>query len=424
MNTMPPNSATTAHPSASASASDHKQSAPQSAPALKRYTWRGQNRAGQDLSGVLYGVDKDAVRAQLHQRGIIALNIRNTGEPLLRRVSTREVTRFLQELSTLYDSGVPLLRILDVQLYSEPKPYFRNIIQTIRLDVERGENLHTALRHHPKIFDELSCNLIASGEESGRLSEVLRNIVQSQEQRQRIRSQIQTALWYPIFVFLAAILVWTLILTFIVPVFESVYRTQGKTLPWLTQFLIQISHSIRDNWLIWLALIGLLLALLARWRQSRWQGVLDRWRMRIPLIGRLLRQAWHAQFARTLGLLYQSGVPLYQALETSAQTVSSVTMRQSIRAVIQDVLNSHSLSLAMTQYPIFEPSLIQRVQIGEESGSLSTMLLQHAQHNEFLVEQGIKRLSSLIEPIMVVVVGVTVAIMVIALYLPILNMGM
>ena len=424
MNTMPPNSATTAHPSASASASDHKQSAPQSAPALKRYTWRGQNRAGQDLSGVLYGVDKDAVRAQLHQRGIIALNIRNTGEPLLRRVSTREVTRFLQELSTLYDSGVPLLRILDVQLYSEPKPYFRNIIQTIRLDVERGENLHTALRHHPKIFDELSCNLIASGEESGRLSEVLRNIVQSQEQRQRIRSQIQTAVWYPIFVFLAAILVWTLILTFIVPVFESVYRTQGKTLPWLTQFLIQISHSIRDNWLIWLALIGLLLALLARWRQSRWQGVLDRWRMRIPLIGRLLRQAWHAQFARTLGLLYQSGVPLYQALETSAQTVSSVTMRQSIRAVIQDVLNGHSLSLAMTQYPIFEPSLIQRVQIGEESGSLSTMLLQHAQHNEFLVEQGIKRLSSLIEPIMVVVVGVTVAIMVIALYLPILNMGM
>ncbi len=424
MNTMPPNSATTAHPSASASASDHKQSAPQSAPALKRYTWRGQNRAGQDLSGVLYGVDKDAVRAQLHQRGIIALNIRNTGEPLLRRVSTREVTRFLQELSTLYDSGVPLLRILDVQLYSEPKPYFRNIIQTIRLDVERGENLHTALRHHPKIFDELSCNLIASGEESGRLSEVLRNIVQSQEQRQRIRSQIQTALWYPIFVFLAAILVWTLILTFIVPVFESVYRTQGKTLPWLTQFLIQISHSIRDNWLIWLALIGLLLALLARWRQSRWQGVLDRWRMRIPLIGRLLRQAWHAQFARTLSLLYQSGVPLYQALETSAQTVSSVTMRQSIRAVIQDVLNGHSLSLAMTQYPIFEPSLIQRVQIGEESGSLSTMLLQHAQHNEFLVEQGIKRLSSLIEPIMVLVVGVTVAIMVIALYLPILNIGM
>ena len=391
--------------------------------ALKRYSWRGQNRAGQDLSGVLYGADKTAVREQLHQRGIIAQNIRHTGEPWVRRVTRREVTRFLQELSTLYDSGVPLLRILDVQLYSEPKPYFRNILQTIRLDVERGENLHTALRHHPKIFDELTCNLIASGEESGRLSEVLQNIVHSQEQRQRIRSQIQTALWYPAFVLSVAVLVWIAILVVIVPVFESVYRNQGKPLPWLTRILIDFSHGIRDNWPIWLILLALLTLFFSRWRGSRWRGFLDRWRMRIPLVGSLLQQAWHAQFARTLGLLYQSGVPLYQALATSAQTVSSITMRRSIRAVIQDVLNGHSLSLAMAQYSIFEPSMIQRVQIGEESGSLSVMLLQHAQHNEFLVEQSIKRLSALIEPIMVVVVGVTVAIMVIALYLPILNMG-
>ncbi len=391
--------------------------------ALKRYSWRGQNRAGQDLSGVLYGADKTAVREQLHQRGIIAQNIRHTGEPWVRRVTRREVTRFLQELSTLYDSSVPLLRILDVQLYSEPKPYFRNILQTIRLDVERGENLHTALRHHPKIFDELTCNLIASGEESGRLSEVLQNIVHSQEQRQRIRSQIQTALWYPAFVLSVAVLVWIAILVVIVPVFESVYRNQGKPLPWLTRILIDFSHGIRDNWPIWLILLALLTLFFSRWRGSRWRGFLDRWRMRIPLVGSLLQQAWHAQFARTLGLLYQSGVPLYQALATSAQTVSSITMRRSIRAVIQDVLNGHSLSLAMAQYSIFEPSMIQRVQIGEESGSLSVMLLQHAQHNEFLVEQSIKRLSALIEPIMVVVVGVTVAIMVIALYLPILNMG-
>ena len=216
-----------------------------SEPVLNRYSWHGQNRAGQSLSGVLYGTDKNAVREQLHQRGVVALNIRQTREPLIRRVSIREVTRFLQELATLYDSGVPLLRILDVQLYSEPKPYFRNIIQTIRLDVERGENLHTALRHHPKVFDELTCNLIASGEESGRLSEVLTNIVHSQEQRQRIRSHIQTALWYPVFVMVVAVLVWVGILTFIVPVFENVYRSNGRTLPWLTQVLVDGSHSLR-----------------------------------------------------------------------------------------------------------------------------------------------------------------------------------
>ena len=391
--------------------------------ALRRFAWRGQNSAGQDLSGVLYGADKDAVREQLHQRGIIALHIRFSHEPLLRRVAAREVTRFLQELATLYDSGVPLLRILDVQLHSEPKPHFRNIVQTIRLDVERGENLHTALRHHPKMFDELTCNLIASGEESGRLSDVLKNIVHTQEQRQRIRSQIQTAMWYPLFVLSTALLVWFGILTFIVPVFESVYRNSGRSLPWLTQFLIEISHGIRAYGWIGLVLIGLLGWFFSQWKDSRWRVALDGWRMRIPLIGRLLRQAWHAQFARTLGLLYQSGVPLHQALATSAQTVSSVNMRQAIEQVIHDVLNGHSLSLAMSQYVIFEPSLIQRVQIGEESGSLSAMLLQHATHNEFLVEQGIKRLSSLVEPLMIVLVGVTVAVMVIALYLPILNMG-
>ena len=391
--------------------------------ALRRFAWRGQNSAGQDLSGVLYGADKDAVREQLHQRGIIALHIRFSHEPLLRRVAAREVTRFLQELATLYDSGVPLLRILDVQLHSEPKPHFRNIVQTIRLDVERGENLHTALRHHPKMFDELTCNLIASGEESGRLSDVLKNIVHTQEQRQRIRSQIQTAMWYPLFVLSTALLVWFGILTFIVPVFESVYRNSGRSLPWLTQFLIEISHGIRAYGWIGLVLIGLLGWFFSQWKDSRWRVALDGWRMRIPLIGRLLRQAWHAQFARTLGLLYQSGVPLHQALATSAQTVSSVNMRQAIEQVIHDVLNGHSLSFAMSQYVIFEPSLIQRVQIGEESGSLSAMLLQHATHNEFLVEQGIKRLSSLVEPLMIVLVGVTVAVMVIALYLPILNMG-
>ena len=391
--------------------------------ALKHYTWQGQDRAGQSMRGVLYGANKMMVREQLSQRGIVAMRIRLNREPLIRPVSDAQVTQFLQELSALYDSGVPLLRILDVQLHSQTQPYFRDVIQTIRLDIERGENLHSVLRHHPKVFDTLTCNLIASGEESGKLSEVLNNIVYSQEQRQKIRSQIKTALWYPVFVLVVAALVWVGVLTFVVPVFEGLYRSNGKPLPWLTQVLLNGSKNIREHWLI--VVMGLLLTfiLVRQWGGQLLRNQLDVWRMKAPIVGRLLILGWHAQFARTLGLLYQAGIPLHRALDIAAQTVSSPTMRRAIRSVKQDVLNGHSMSLAMTQYPIFEPGLIQRVQIGEESGTLSTMLTQDALHNEFRLEQGVKRLSSLIEPVLVVVIGLLIATMVVALYLPILNLG-
>ncbi len=390
---------------------------------LKRYTWRGQNRAGQAMSGVLYGADKMVVREQLSQRGIVAMHIRVSREPFIRPISDAQVTQFLQELSALYDSGVPLLRILDVQLHSQTKPYFRNVIQTIRLDVERGEHLHTALRHHPKIFDTLTCNLIASGEESGTLSEVLNNIVYVREQRQKIVSQVKTALWYPAFVLGVAILVWLGVLTFVVPVFEGIYRSNGKPLPWLTQMLLNGSRSIRERGLGIAVFLSFLYVVARQWGGQFLRTHFDAWRMKIPVIGRLLVVGWHAQFARTLGLLYQAGIPLHRALDISSQTVSSPTMRRAIRSVTQDVLNGHSMSLAMTQYPVFEPSLIQRVQIGEESGTLSTMLTQDAAHNEFILEQGVKRLSSLIEPVLVVVIGLLIATMVVALYLPILNLG-
>ncbi len=390
---------------------------------VNRYAWHGQNRAGQVLSGILYGEDKNSVREQLEQRGIIAKSVSSRREPWRRPVAQRDVTKFLQEMGTLYDAGVPLLRVLDVLLYSQKNLHFRGVIQTMRLDIERGESLHRALRHHPRVFDELTCNLIESGETAGRLTEVLKNIVYTQERRQQLVSQIKTALSYPIFVIFVATLVWVLVLGWVVPVFEGVYRSSGKPLPWLTQMLIDGSRAMRVSGL-WMLLAGMFGAVfLARWENIHWRYFIDNLKLKIPVFGGLLSTAWHAQFARTLGLLYQSGVPLHQSLGIAARSVSHRPMRDAINECTQHVLNGHSLSLSMAQYALFESSLVQRIQIGEESGMLTEMLAQHASHNEFLVEQTIKRLSALVEPMLIVLIGLMVGVMVVALYWPILNLG-
>ncbi|MGB5108251.1 MAG: type II secretion system F family protein [Formosimonas sp.] len=390
---------------------------------ILRYTWHGQNRAGQAVTGVLYGEDKNSVREQLTQRGVVAQRIVVSREPLFRAVTQSQVTRFLSELATLYAAGVPLLRILSVLIHSQKNKHFKNVIQTIRLDIERGESLHRAFRHHPQVFDELTCNLVESGEAAGELDKVLFNITQTQERREQLNTQIKTALAYPLFVIVVALLIWVGLLIGVVPVFEGIYKNSGKSLPWLTQVLIDSSRFIRTQW-AWLFVGAAVLLLFFRPARSvRWQYFKDAVKLKLPVFGDLMRTAWHAQFARTLALLYGAGVPLHEALSVSARTVPSLAMRDAIAAGTQDVLQGHSLSLSMSQHAIFESNLIQRIQIGEESGTLTTMLSQHAEHNEFLVEQTIKRLSSLIEPLLVLFIGVIVAVMVIALYWPILNLG-
>jgi type IV pilus assembly protein PilC len=390
---------------------------------LTRYTWHGQNRTAQTVSGVLYGDDKNSIREQLAQRGIIATRIHPSREPLFRSVSQVMVTRFLSELATLYAAGVPLLRILAVLTHSQKSQHFKNVIQTIRLDIERGESLHRALRHHPQVFDELTCNLVESGEAAGELDKVLFNITQTQERRSQLNAQIRTALAYPLFVIVAALVIWIALLIGVVPVFEGIYKNSGKPLPWLTQGLIDASRFLRHQWWVLGVLLVAAFVVYRRTSSVRWQYTKDRLKLKLPVFGDLLSTAWHAQFARTLGLLYGAGIPLHQALTVSARTVPNLPMRDAIYAGTDDILQGHSLSLSMSQHRIFENSLIQRIQIGEESGTLATMLNQHAEHNEFLVEQTIKRLSSLIEPLLVLVIGVIVAVMVIALYWPILNLG-
>lgn len=375
------------------------------------------------MSGVLYGADKNSVRMQLAQRGLVAQKIVRTREPWRRTVSEVEIIHFLQELSTLYDAGIPLLRIFDVLLHSNKNTRFQSLIQTLNLDVARGESLSLALRHHPREFDELTCNLIEMGESSGRLSEVLRNIVYTSERSQQLKSQMLTAMIYPLFIVLVTLLVWVAVLGWVVPVFEEIYQNGAKQLPWLTQILLDASRTLHSEG-IWILLFSIIsVVFLMRWRNKRWLYFVDTLKLRIPVFDRLLKASLHAQFARVFGLLYESGVPLHESLSISAHTVRHLPMQIALKQCRQQVLDGQSLSAAMAQCHVFEVALIQRIQIGEESGALGTMLAQYALQQEFFVEQMVKRLSSLLEPLLVLFIGGMVAVMVVALYLPILNLG-
>lgn len=388
-----------------------------------RYQWHAQNQSGSQVSGVLYGRDKNNIREQLAQRGLIAQRIILTREPLRRSVSEIEATRFLQELSTLYDAGVPLLRVFNVLLHSQKNSHFREVIQTLSLDVERGESLSLSMRHHPRVFDSLTCNLVESGEASGKLSEVLKNIVYSSERSQQLKSQMLTAMIYPVFIVIVTLLVWTAVLGWVVPVFEGIYKNGGKHLPWLTQLLLDASRILRSQG-GWLILFFVLVAIfLIRWKNVRWLYFLDVLKLKLPIFDRLFKAALHAQFTRTFGLLYESGVPLHESLLISARTVRNLPMRTALLECRQDVLNGLGLSAAMARHSMFDPSLVQRMQIGEESGALAALLAQYALQQEFLVEQLAQRLASLLEPLLVLFIGGMVAVMVIALYLPILNLG-
>jgi type IV pilus assembly protein PilC len=389
----------------------------------QRFSWRGQNRAGGLVAGVLYGADKDSIRAQLAQRGVVALRIFASREPWRKPIAQPLITLFLQEFSTLYSAGVGVLRIFDVLLHSSKNPAFQSVVQSLQLDVARGESLHLAMRHHPRVFDELTCNLIESGERSGKLSAVLRNIVYTAERRQQLASQILTAMVYPVFIILSTLLVWVAVLGWVVPVFEAVYKNGGKQLPWITQFLLDASQNMRTHGVfIAIGLIGVGIFLF-NWQNRRWRYALDVFKFKLPVFGKLLKTALNAQFARVFSLLHDSGVPLHEALQLTGSTAGYLPMQRAAEQSAQHVLNGYNLSVAMARHPVFETSLVQRVQIGEESGALTLMLEQYATHNEFLVEQMVKRLSALIEPMLILLIGAMVVVMVVALYLPILDLG-
>ena len=400
--------------------------------AKHRFAWRGVNRQGEIQSGVLHANSPEEVSHELKQQRIRATRIQRQFDlpswlQLKRqsRISSRDITQFTRQLATLLHAGVPLLQAFDILNRGEVNAALKSLIRELRTQVEGGVALNQALRQHAA-FDALYCNLVAVGELAGMLDTMLERLANHLEKSEALRTTIRSALIYPSAVLAIAGLVLVLILVFVVPAFQNIFASFGAELPWLTQVVIALSEAIQRYGLWLLAVTGLATWWLKRQvqRRTEWQRFLHRVLLRIPVAGPLTRNACTARWTRTLATLFAAGVPLTEALDAVQGVTGHLQFQEATRDIQAQLIQGQSLSRALDGTDdLFPPMVVQMCAIGEESGALDHMLEKTAEHYEREVDSTVARLSTLLEPFIMVVLGLLIGGLVMALYLPIFQLG-
>ncbi len=393
------------------------------------FLWEGRDKRGVRLKGQQVAPTPNLVRAELRRQGISPIRVRKKPKPLFgsagRRISSKEITNFSRQLATMLKSGVPLVTAFQIIAGGTKNPRMRTMVDRIRADVESGGSLYEALSAHPIQFDELYTNLVKAGESAGVLDTILDEIASYKERIESIKGKIKKALFYPAAVVAVAVIVSAILLVFVIPQFEAIFQNFGADLPGFTQLVLNVSNFVRSNGvLILVALIlGITALVMAKKRSLKFAHWLDRVSLRIPVVGSILQQAAIARFCRTLAITFAAGVPLVEALGIVNGATGNQVYNDAAGRIREDVAVGHSLQLAMQQTDVFPNMVIQMASIGEEAGSLDEMLIKVAEAYEEEVNNAVDALSSLLEPVIIVFVGVVVGAMVIAMYLPIFKMA-
>ena len=397
--------------------------------ALQTFLWEGVDKRGVTLKGEELGKNANLVKAELRRRGInpkkVAQKRANLFSKSGKPVTPKEVAIFSRQLATMIQSGVPLVQSFEIIAGGMSNPRFKEMLSAIKVDIEGGTTLNEALAKHPVQFDALYVNLVKAGESAGVLDIVLDTIASYKENIESLKGKIKKALYYPAVVIAVAILVSAVLLIFVVPQFEEVFKQFGAELPAFTQIIVSASRFMIAYWWAVLGIVlGTIFGFIAMKKRSRkFAEFLDRVALRLPVIGTILHNSAIARFARTLGITFRAGVPLVEALETVADATGSVVYSAAVNRVREDVSIGHQLNLAMRQTQLFPNMVVQMVAIGEEAGSLDTMLLKVAEFYEEEVNNMVDALSSLIEPFIMVFIGTIVGAMVIGMYLPIFKIA-
>ncbi len=393
------------------------------------YEWVALDKRGKKMKGEMQSKNASLVKAELRRQGMNPQSVREKPKPLFgstgSRVKPQDVAIFSRQIATMMASGVPMVQALDIIAGGQRNPRFKNMLTDVKQTIEGGASLHEALGKYPIQFDELYCNLVEAGESAGVLDTVLDTVATYKERMEGIKAKIKKALFYPMMVLAVAFVVSLIILLFVVPVFQDVFKNAGAALPAPTQMVINASKFVQAYWwLLLLVIIGGIVALvMAKKRSRKFAHFLDRFMLRMPIIGNILRQSALARFARTLGVTFAAGVPLVEAMDAVAGATGSIVYGNAVRQMRDDVAVGHQMQLAMRQTGLFPNMVVQMTAIGEESGALDTMLFKVAEFYEEEVNNAVDTLSTLLEPLIMVVLGVIVGGMVISLYLPIFKLA-
>ena len=393
------------------------------------FAWEGTDKKGKKVKGESNASNPSMVKADLRRQGIVPVKVRKKSalfsSAKKKKICPKDIAIFTRQLSTMMGAGVPLVQSFEIIGRGHENPSMQDMIMAIKVEVESGATLADTLRKHPLHFDELVCNLVAAGEQAGILEGLLDKIATYKEKTEAMKAKIKKALTYPAAVVVVAFIVTAILLIFVVPTFEELFQGFGADLPAFTQMVINLSEWMQANW--WVVVLGVVGAIYGfgqgKRRSPKFAHTLDRLVLKAPIFGEIVTKAIIARFARTMSTMFAAGVPLVEAMESVAGAAGNQLYKEGILDMRDNVATGQQLQLTMQQTGLFPNMVVQMVAIGEESGSLDAMLAKVADFYEAEVDDAVDNLSSLLEPMIMGILGILVGGLIVAMYLPIFKMG-
>src|SRR5688572_22185423 len=391
------------------------------------FSWSGMDKKGNKVSGKSLAPDESALRADLRRQGIAVNRIKKQTQAFKAggKVKAEDIAVFSRQLATMLAAGIPLVQAFEIVGNGNDKPAMQKLILDIKADVEGGTSLHEALAKHPLHFDDLYVNLVEAGEQAGALETLLDKIATYKEKTEALKKKVKKALFYPAAVMVVAVVVTTILLIFVIPQFESLFKGFGADLPAFTQMVINLSRFVQSKGMLLALIIGGLVFAFRYFkkRSRRMREFLDRLSLKLPVLGPILNKAAIARYARTLSTMFAAGVPLVEALESVAGATGNIVYENGVMKMRDEVAVGQRLQRAMENTGLFPNMVVQMIAVGEEAGALDAMSGKVATFYEAEVDNAVDSMSSLLEPLIMAILGVLVGGLVIAMYLPIFKLG-